>query len=88
METKFTKGPWSVVDDGKSISLWASESDCIINEQLHAFPCEDYVLECKANLYLAAAAPDMYEALVALSKGEGLEPGTTIEKILIKARGE
>jgi len=40
------------------------------------------------NAHLIAAAPSMYKALEALSKGEGLQPGTTIESILIKARGE
>lgn len=33
-------------------------------------------------------AHDMYNALQALSNGEGLPPGETIEKILAKARGE
>jgi hypothetical protein len=39
------------------------------------------------NANLISAAPDMFRALVALSGGEGLPAGTTIEKILIKAKG-
>lgn len=40
------------------------------------------------DAHLIAAAPDMYAALLSLSKGEGLQPGSTIEGILAKARGE
>tara|TARA_R110000796_G_C14314725_1_gene407043 strand:- start:320 stop:586 length:267 start_codon:yes stop_codon:yes gene_type:complete len=39
------------------------------------------------NANLISAAPDMFRALVALSSGEGLPAGTTIENILIKAKG-
>jgi hypothetical protein len=39
------------------------------------------------NANLVSAAPDMFRALVALSSGEGLPAGVTIEKILIKAKG-
>lgn len=41
-----------------------------------------------ANASLIAAAPKMYEALLAMSKGEGILPGDTIEGILMMARGE
>lgn len=43
---------------------------------------------CVANAHLIASAPDMYEALRSICNGEGLQPGTTIEGILAKARGE
>ena len=88
MNTKFTKGEWAIVDStNKSLSIWASTSECItaIN---YDFWDEKYQDELKANAHLIAAAPDMYKALEALSKGEGLQPGTTIESILLKARGE
>jgi len=88
-DTKFTKGEWFISDSttNKDISIWSSESNCITSIN-YGFWDENHQDELKANAHLIAAAPDMYKALEALSKGEGLQPGTTIESILIKARGE
>ena len=41
-----------------------------------------------ADRALIAAAPELYEALRYLSTGEGLPPGTSIEEVLGRARGE
>lgn len=41
-----------------------------------------------ANARLIAQAPRMYSALEALSKGEGLPPGETIESVLLAVRGD
>ena len=83
--SEFTKGPW-VKDrrneelkgaDGYSVVVWGSG---LCNGPRSK--------ERVANSYLIAAAPLMYEALLAISKGEGLQPGKTIEGVLLKARGE
>ena len=80
--TKFTKAPWSVsiqgLDNFKSIAVIVPNGGFEVTN----------IPDAEANAHLIAAAPDMYKALVALSKGEGLQPGTTIEGILLKARGE
>lgn len=85
-ETKFTPGPWTVHHRMR---------DCVTFEG--KFGTENLFLENREGYYacqseydahLIAAAPRMYAALDALSKGEGLPPGETIERILAAARGE
>ena len=81
MDTKFTKGKW------------------VANASEFPFPHGHVFIQgggfdvsrapdCVANAHLIAAAPDMYEALRSICNGEGLQPSTTIEGILAKARGE
>jgi len=92
-ETKFTLGPWKYVheQDTRMCSsgqnahkILAMSGDYeIIVSRINVSENEDI-----ANANLIAAAPEMYEALRALSTGEGLQPGQTIESILLKARGE
>ena len=92
--TKFTKGEW-VENEGDSCS-----KELVITT-LDRYGCHQGTI-CEmdiyfdgehgeaqqANAHLIASAPNMYAALEAISKGEGLHPGTTIESILLKARGE
>jgi hypothetical protein len=84
-DTKFTSGPWVKCSRGESLVGSNGKNISVYNCGLSATVKSS---ETVANAHLIAAAPDMYKALVALSKGEGLQPGTTIESILIKARGE
>jgi hypothetical protein len=44
--------------------------------------------ECKSISQAVNNFDNMYEALQSICNGEGLKPGTTIEGILAKARGE
>ncbi len=81
-QTKFTKGKWIA----NTYSVYVDEPSSPIADCGHSPIRND--LEELANASLIAAAPDMYAALEAMSKGEGLQPGTTIESILLKARGE
>ncbi len=79
-DTKFTKGKWVICEVGDTV--WIDDEQGFSIAQVY---------DCKGaidNAPLIAAAPDMYNALLAMSKGEGLQPGTTIEKILLAARGE
>lgn len=84
---KFTKGEWVVSTCSHRVSVW-SENESIIESMTFRYPNTEDEQRVMANAHLIAAAPDMYNALLAMSKGEGLQPGTTIEKILLKARGE
>jgi len=84
-QTKFTSGPWVkdkrnenlVSPTGETVDIWG----CGLTNAYKS-------ISTVANAHLIAAAPDMYKALDAMARGEGLEPGTTIESILLKARGE
>ena len=86
METKFTHGQWFVDNTGyftriRSGNIRAS-TVCVFQET---------VIEAKtikANAHLIASAPAMYKALEALSRGECIIYGDSIETILAKARGE
>lgn len=81
-KTKFTPGPWNVTRDhwgptcintrayttGPAIAVLTRQGD----EQRARFTdaCGGYGLEeTKANAALIAAAPDLYQALIALSEG-------------------
>lgn len=97
MKAKFTQGEWEVLTNrpAKEINNIVRMNRAIKNKYdavpyicIGGFPDTDPKEEIEANAHLIASAPSMYKALLALSKGEGLEPGTTIEKILLKARGE
>ena len=85
MKEKFTQGEWYVPETDCNTPLQVVGRDAkrgiiVFNDEFNK--------EDKANAHLIAAAPDMYRALEALVKGEGLPPGQTIERILAKARGE
>ena len=89
-ELKITKGNWSIVDStGQSMSVWASESECIVTINYN-FWDEKYQDELKANAHLIAAAPDMYEMLYYIMKGEirAYAHEKRIKELLSKARGE
>lgn len=90
MKTKFTKGEWEIDRNNVHTGHIATIHHCLDNDWIEIWstdwPLDEETQE--ANAYLIAAAPDMYKALESLSKGEGLQPGTTIENILLKARGE
>jgi len=77
--TNFTKCEWCVSGVGDDTYI-DSETGFTIATVLDMSPE-------LANAHLIAAAPAMYAALLAMSKGEGLQSGTTIESILLKARG-
>ena len=97
-KTKFTKGEWTIVDStDKSLSVWASESECIATIN-YDFWDEKYQDELKANTHLIAAAPAMYAVIEQIvryqrsNKGELQEymnnSKLSFEKLLAKARGE
>ena len=97
MKLKITKGEWIVSDNKinspvRHIVKMPRSKPTKYNGTMYAciggFDSETQTEEAEANAHLIAAAPDMYKALEAMSKGEGLQPGTTIESILLKARGE
>jgi hypothetical protein len=84
-DAKFTPGPWRIERDAckfvKTIGPISAEKDsagswlCIIDEDAH----------------LISAAPEMYELLYKISKGEvsfSLDLLNEIDKVLAKARGE
>lgn len=90
--SEFTKGEWEVID-----ATLQREQSLFVHVEGVGIVCrltkviDTHIPLSKqdiANAHLIAAAPSMYAALEALSKGEGLQPGTTIESILLKARGE
>ena len=86
-QTKFTPGPWFVHDDHPQHACYhIAPADYWHDELATIYSPGDP--EADANASLIAAAPRMYAALDALSKGEGLPPGETIERILAAARGE
>lgn len=97
-EPKFTKGEWVVYDksmdwgnvgfDELVIGMDSFNQDWRDHYCSHKIIINDTEEEARANAHLIASAPAMYKALEALSTGEGLQPGTTIESILLKARGE
>ena len=84
-EAKFTPGPW-VADDISDFDGTTTITGGITGRKI----CQnDYSIEeDDHNINLIAAAPEMYEALRAMRDGEGLQPGQTIENILLKARGD
>ena len=87
IDTKFTPGPW-LVKDGFSgeFEVYARTVDNFGYYEIAEI--KDLDEETLPNARLIAAAPDLYAALRSLSTGEGLPPGTTIEGLLAKARGE
>lgn len=99
--SEFTKGEWLIVDStGQSLSVWASESECIttINYNFHD---KEYQNELKANAHLIASAPDMYAMIKEVADmqkqwyGYGVDThmkladmAKKMETLLKKARGE
>jgi len=90
-EAKFTKGEWTVNDEGGLIEInsmsgtvgtvWGFDPDhtgCNISEESHC------------NAHLIAAAPDMYAMLEKLTQPYGMEDFShdEVEQLLAKARGE
>jgi len=85
-DTKFTPGDWEV-----RIEQIVPTS----NETCFTVVTDDFDvvspmmgIRNEFDAGLIAAAPKLYAALCSLSTGEGLPPGTTIEGLLAKARGE
>lgn len=101
-EAKFTKGEWAIDMDGQGLSsVWCGNDKicCGINFDFHAEneKLELHNIEAKANAHLIAVAPEMYEALSAISKinlpqeylnDDEVECLYNIDKLLAKARGE
>jgi len=99
METKFTKGEWLVSDNKinspvKHIVKMPSSKPTKYNGTMYAclggFSCETQLEEAEANAHLIAAAPDMYEMLYYIMKGEirAYAHEKRIKELLSKARGE
>lgn len=82
MKEKFTQGDWVV--SGDDCCAVFSGLELVVDCSVSSLSSVEDVY----NAMLIAAAPEMYRALLAMSKGEGLQPGSTIESILLKARGE
>ena len=101
MNTKFTKGPWSI-NDGSNHKYLKGKITCndeidgletVIVDGPNGYYGEDVR---KANAHLIAAAPELYEALDKLANGYvgnawdvGLQPRLKKARAaLSKARGE
>jgi len=93
-KTKFTKGKWNQshrhVGGGMySTQVYDNTGETICTLAWHAINTESGIrTDRSANADLIKTAPKLYEALRAISEGEGLQPGTTIERLLAEARGE
>lgn len=101
-KTKFTPGPWKIVEDRVPSSLEVYGGTIAICECWRRANAETEM----ANAHLIAAAPDMFEELKSaaeifafyaahhLAKGDKVKYETNIShaerisKILVKARGE
>lgn len=84
---KFTQGDWSIFyhpNSSSIISVAIGENETNYSSASVTL----YNQEHNANANLIAAAPKMYRMLDYLAKGEGLQPGDTIERLLAEARGE
>ncbi len=67
-EPKWTKGPWRLGDDalhGKALTIWAAQPGVCITSVFDASmgPDAPPMREALANARLAAAAPELYDAL-------------------------
>ncbi len=87
METKFTKGTWSVTGQFR-----LDVEGGYITTQLSG-SLDSTVLEREANAHLIAAAPDMYAMLKGMYEtlcliGDDGEEANEINELLKKARGE
>jgi len=85
MKHKFTPGPWKVDrDENFILSEGFGDVACIVNIENRE--------EREANRALIAAAPELYEALMAIVDVFPERPGeevlSKINKALAKARGE
>ena len=93
-ETKFTKGEWLIDKDSHLDGYWGISVKTDGFEHYHfvevVFKMDGEVKNkrLEANAHLIKTAPKLYETLRAISEGEGLQPGTTIERLLAEARGE
>lgn len=65
-EKKPTPGPWSLDRDGLSVHAAVDDYDGVV-ELFTAVDCYLPLHVCKANIRMAAAAPDLYEALKVLA---------------------
>lgn len=92
MKTKHTPGPWTILPgnenwlDGVVISDSDSDSIATVHWGMH---------DAVANARLIAAAPDLFEACVAianLADGQGrmnlLEVSGMVRKVIAKVKGE
>ena len=83
MTEKFTKGEWLVGSLGTGLGYdsyeitFNKDGECIA-EIIHNLP----------DAHLIAAAPEMYEMLKNLSRGDVFHTCKEIEQLLAKARGE
>ena len=93
METKFTKGEWFTEDYSTLLNVSAKGSGSICDVDTD-YITDEYVIdpteEQRANAHLIAAAPDMYEMLYYIMKGEirAYAHEKRIKELLSKARGE
>jgi len=85
--TEFTKGKWQV---GMSRGSYSVSS--LMDTTKSSRVCDlDYYGNNKANAHLIAAAPDMYLALLSLSKSAVFRDNhqaSYIDNLLAKARGD
>lgn len=89
-ETKFTPGPWFIDGQGIGPKSLADDQSYGITMPVAYIEEYDWPEEYKANVYLIAAAPTMYEVLEWLDRrgGLGLEVHAVISTALAQARGE
>ena len=89
-ETKFTPGPWIIDGQGIGPKSFADDQSYGITMPVAYIEEYDWPEEYKANSYLIAAAPTMYEVLDWLDHrgGLGLEAHAVISTALAQARGE
>jgi hypothetical protein len=93
METKFTPGPWSYDESEHEV-----HSDVMQDNGGDPYHICEMLSTKRADVYLVAAAPEMYYALVKIRKlvgrisgkhtTESFEIAEIIAKVLKKARGE
>lgn len=79
-ETKFTPGPWFPIDYCGYINLQSVDFYEEKNNLLDAESCGAY----EANGALAAAAPDLYEALRFIAEGHPFEAADIAKAALAK----
>ena len=84
MEAKFTKGEWdAVIYSGEhKVEVWSGDDQIYANGSVTNKEMDF------ANAHLIAAAPDMYELLDRISKGEQVWSTNECIALLQKARGE
>lgn len=80
-ETKFTKGPWVRHDTHQGIYVGGADGPAIVQLITTQKPDVSFQLKQEANAHLIAAAPALYEALVALINAPIIYTGAIEEPI-------